>query len=120
VGSGLLHFCIIPLVAVDGLKIIPPVTAVQILRLLTVVKTVFNEQSITSNIAEVFNSRHDRKNRYSGRKSVEHTRKDLRAWLALRFYLKSSQWVLQRYHWRTGYRLFREAGFLSILELKIH
>ena len=70
-----------------------------ILSMLLLVQSALPNQFITSNRAEVFNSRHDRSQEYKGRKTIVHANRDLLAWALMEFYPNEAKRLIDRFDW---------------------
>ena len=92
---------------------------VEIHYLLAVVQQALPQQGMTSNGAEVFNARHDRQNRYWGRKSVVHATRDAKAWAVVTFFPEGARKLLGRKFWTLSLPLLRKLGGLMISRVNI-
>src|SRR3990172_953248 len=70
-------------------------------------QAVFPHAFITNNLAEQFNARHDRHNKYWGRKSIETAQRDLLAWATMTFYPQEAKKFIQAHQWRAPYSLVK-------------
>jgi len=98
------------MVALEGKpeeKPAPPGIMERVLGILTITREVFGERSITSNRAETFNSVHDRRVRYQGRKTEIQAQRDLKAWQAAYFYPWGAQVLLRAQEFKVPLTIVR-------------
>lgn len=89
-----------------------------VLSMLFLAQSALPYQFITSNLAEVFNSLHDRSQVYKGRKSIEHANRDLLAWALMKFYPEEAKRLIDRHEWYLPQNILCKLLHLIILEVK--
>lgn len=97
----------------------PPGLMEQVLKLLEILRQVFGELSIMSNLAETFNSIHDRRLTYQGCISSVHAHRDLYAWQTVYFYPEGAQAILRAQNFHFPLSLVRVLLPWSITKVKI-
>ena len=88
-----------------------------ILSMLFLAQSALPYQFITSNLAEVFNSLHDRSQEYKGRKTIEHANRDLLAWALMRFYPKEAKRLIDSHNWYLPQNILSKVFYLIISEV---
>ncbi len=110
------------MVALEGKpeeKPAPPGIMERVLEILAITRKVFGERSITSNRAETFNSVHDRKVRYPGRKTGAQAQRDLRAWQAAYFYPWGAQVLLRAQKFKVPLTIVRVLLPWAMVEVEL-
>ncbi len=87
--------------------------------LITVLQSLFPRMTVTSNVAEVFNSVHDNVMSYRGRKALIHAQRDAAAWLVSKYCPDATKTFLERHHWSIPLTLLQQCFHLLFSDIKI-
>lgn len=116
-GHNLNHMELHPLDSITNDVDAETISNEKILSLLLLAQTVLPNQFITSNIAEVFNSLHDRSQDYKGRKTITHANRDLLAWALMKFYPDEAKKLITRHTWYLPQNLLKKLFNFIISEV---